>query len=221
MAYDFYTVRLQGLAPMLQHNGAMSAPDNPISKAMKEITTKKKKVESDFLELADLEFKGGLYVENGRITIPTLLLEAMLVEGAKGSREGQIALSSMFVENDVVFTFSGPQTPKERLADPDCRFVVGVRVQRNRVERCRPIFRDWNIQFTVSVLRANVTEAMLKRWLENAGVYKGLGDWRPRYGRFQLTSLVKQDTQDDVPNAEAPAVDWENYASTSEAEETI
>lgn len=191
-AYDVYSIEIKGVSPLLMHNGAMSSPMSPIAREMKKITGKRKKVDSDFAELANLEFKGGLYVEKGQIVLPTLVLESALVEGAKASREGQTALSSMFVEPGGVFTYDGPTDIEARMEDPACRLVVGVRVQRNRVERCRPQFENWACRFRVSVVGSMIEPEMLKRWAEAAGNFKGLGDWRPRFGRFAVTAFERE-----------------------------
>lgn len=189
--YDFYQVEIKGVAPLLMHNGRLADPANEFVLAGKSITGKRKKVPADHEELANLEFRGGLYTERGEIIFPSRLLEANLAEGAKVSREGKIALSGMFVEPDAEFTYAGPTGIEERIADPECRLVVGVRVGTSRVMRCRPIFKDWSIKFRVSVLHETVSESMLQGWLENAGMLKGLGDWRPRNGRYSLVSLEK------------------------------
>lgn len=189
--YAIYNASIAGSAELLMHNGQLSDPTCPIVREMKKVTAKKKKVDADFEALADLEFKGSLYVTGGKIVIPARVLESMLVEGARSTKEGQVALAGTFVEQDVTFSFDGPQTVEERLADVDSRLVVGVKVQRNRVMRCRPIFRNWGATFRISALSSTVTEEMLKNWITSAGILKGLGDWRPRYGRFALKNLEK------------------------------
>jgi hypothetical protein len=40
----------------------------------------------------------------------------------------------------------------------------------------------------------NIAVATLKAILEDAGKYKGIGDWRPKHGRFKVTSFEKVHT---------------------------
>ena len=65
----------------------------------------------------------------------------------------------------------------------DQRMVV---VGRARVTRTRPIFHEWGLELTVSydpeiVDREHVIEAM-----QTAGRFVGLGDYRPKFGRFEV-----------------------------------
>ena len=190
--YARYQIEVQGVAPLLQHNGDLASKMNPIARKMAEINSKRKKVDADYIQLGTLEFRGGLYLDaEGKITLPPVMLESWLVEGAKMHKEGQIALAGMFVEQNVEFSFAGPQTIEEREKDPTCRLTARVRVQRNTVERVRPMFDGWNLKFDVSVIEQTVPESMLKRWATSAANFKGLGDWRPRYGRGEVVSVKK------------------------------
>ena len=60
--------------------------------------------------------------------------------------------------------------------------------------RVRPIFRQWVIAGTITVTDDQITEQVLRDIVGYAGMYKGLGDWRPsspkvpgRYGTFAGT----------------------------------
>ena len=195
--YKQFAVELTGIVPMLMHNGQLSDPKNEFARKMKDLSGKRKKTDADYEALGRLEFMGGLYLNSaGEICPPTLVIESLIVEGARTHREGQIALAGAFVDPGVKFEFDGPKTPEERAEDPTCRLEVGVRVQRNRVQRTRPIFENWTLRFGVSALEEEVTRDHLSRWLRAAGTKKGLGDWRPRYGRFELSSLVSGDLED-------------------------
>ena len=192
--YRFYRVGIRGLSPLVMHNGQLADPLNPFAKAIKSISTKKKKTDSDFAELADIEWRGGLYVNNeGRPSIPSRVIEAMIAKGAARSKEGKTALSGMFVETDGRLSFAGDSLSVDELcASADHRLTVGVRVGMSRVMRTRPIFNDWNVTFEVSASTEVVTDsASLHRWVSDAGAFIGLCDYRPRYGRFSVTSFVE------------------------------
>ena len=68
----------------------------------------------------------------------------------------------------------------------DTRPVV---IQRARVLCWRPKFNKWKLKFNITILDdENISVPVLKEILEKAGTTKGIGDYRPRFGRFQVTS---------------------------------
>jgi hypothetical protein len=69
----------------------------------------------------------------------------------------------------------------------DARPVV---IQRARVLSWRPRFNKWKLRFTIQILDdENISIGNVKEILEKAGVAKGIGDYRPRFGRFMVTSF--------------------------------
>ncbi|RLE84396.1 MAG: hypothetical protein DRJ41_03200, partial [Thermoprotei archaeon] len=63
---------------------------------------------------------------------------------------------------------------------------------RSRVIRHRPRFDRWALEFNMinldpSVLRMDT----LRKMLEDAGKWCGLGDYRPEYGLFRVTKFEK------------------------------
>lgn len=69
----------------------------------------------------------------------------------------------------------------------DTRPVV---IQRARVLKWRPKFNDWKLKFTLTILdEDNIGISVAKEILEKAGATKGIGDYRPRFGRFMVTNF--------------------------------
>jgi hypothetical protein len=100
--YLQYECELSGDS-LIMHNGQTADPLNSFSKAMKEISGKRKKTDADFEALANIEYQAGLYLNaKGQVIIPSRVLESVLVEGAKKSKEGKLALSGMFVDTDAI-----------------------------------------------------------------------------------------------------------------------
>ena len=198
IGYRFYRVTIKGICPMLMHNGQLADPLNPFSKAMKSVTGKRKKTESDLAEMANIEWRGGLYVDaHQQLILPSRVLEATIAKGASKSKEGKQALSGLFVESNGLLDYRGKgATLDEMCADPDFRLTVGVRVGQSRVMRTRPILHDWSATFDVSASTEVVTDsAAVNRWLRDAGAFVGIGDYRPRYGRFivdQFEEITQQ-----------------------------
>ena len=188
--YKQYEVVLSGDS-LIMHNGRTSNPLDPFTKAMKEISGKRKKTDADLEALSNIEYQAGLYLnEQEQVIVPSRVLESVLVEGAKKSKEGKLALSGMFVDTDAILEYhGGPMTVEELTASPEHRLCVAVRVGMAKVMRTRPHFKDWTCKFKVSVNDQVANASQLKRWVEDAGSYVGIGDWRPRHGRYELVSF--------------------------------
>jgi len=188
--YLQYECELSGDS-LIMHNGQTANPLNSFSKAMKEISGKRKKTDADYEAMSNIEYQAGLYLNSkNEVIIPSRVLESVLVEGAKKSKEGKLALSGMFVDTDAILVYEGgPMNMKQLMESPEHRICVAVRVGMAKVMRTRPHFKDWTAKFKVSVNEQVANEAQLKRWLEDAGSYVGIGDWRPRHGRYEMLSF--------------------------------
>jgi len=61
-----------------------------------------------------------------------------------------------------------------------------VVIQRARVMSWRPKFKEWSCEFEIEVADEMLNIDSLKEILISAGKYKGVGDHRPEYGRFEV-----------------------------------
>lgn len=68
-------------------------------------------------------------------------------------------------------------------------FACPVVIQRARVMSWRPIFKNWSCSFTIDITDDFINTTTLKEILKMAGKYKGVGDFRPEYGRFKVTKF--------------------------------
>lgn len=189
MDYQTLRFRLTGVSPLVVHNGQLADPLNPFAKAMKRVSGKRNKTEADFEELARLEFLGGLYIANGEPCIPGVLIEAALTEAARKAKRGQQAKAGLLSEGNFPLEYNGPRSPDELWADGNFRLVAGVKVQRNRIMRTRPIFRDWACDVAVDFLPGQLNRAEVEDMIRTAGAVVGIGDWRPKFGRFTAETL--------------------------------
>jgi hypothetical protein len=184
-------VRITGKAPLLLHNGRLADPTDEVAREMKKITAKRTKTDEDHLELSRLEFTGGLYTdENGEPCIPGEVLESCLKSGAKVAKNGKKIEAGAFVsEYNVPLQYPGPRDADALWADK--RFVhrSGVKVGQARVMRTRPKFDKWACEFTVEYQPEVINREEVVRALEDAGNLKGLCDYRPRHGRFNVEVL--------------------------------
>lgn len=184
MAWKTLKFRLVGDAPLICHNSQLADPCNKIVRKMKEISGKRKKVDADHEALAKLEFLGSLYMGPTGPVIPGVMIEAAIREGAKKTKEGKLVQSAVFTKGDFPLEYDGPKEPEKLWADERFRNVAIVNVQRNRIVRTRPQFLNWQAVVAVEFEDSITTPGKVEDWLKTAGLQSGLGDWRPRYGRF-------------------------------------
>lgn len=75
----------------------------------------------------------------------------------------------------------------------------GIRGSGKRVPRRFPIFFEWSATFDVHILDPIITEAIFTEMLEIAGMFIGIGRFRPEKmgtnGRFRIERLVWQDNR--------------------------
>lgn len=180
-----------GIRPIIMHNGELADPMNQTVREIKNITSKgsRKMTDTDYACLQRLEWEGSLYWddEHGPY-IPNDNIERCLQLGAQKSRMGKEIQSVAFVMDDIVkLSFNGPKE-KEKLFQPNFILRKGVSVNKgSRTIRVRPRFPvGWSINFTVEFDDQIVDRASIIKAAIDAGARIGLGDWRPKYGRFDV-----------------------------------
>jgi len=191
MSYKTIDFHICGVAPLLMHNGQLANPMNKFAKAMKAITSKRKKTDEDHIELARLEFLGGLYADDqGRSVLPGEVIEGTIVAGAKKTKKGKDAKSAIIVDGNFPLIYDGPKTPKTLWEDERFRYVAGVVVGQSRVMRTRPMFKNWECKFTVHYLEEVFDAKEVIDFVDTAGRMAGLLDGRPRFGRFEIVAAA-------------------------------
>lgn len=184
MAWLEAKYKLTSVCPMLMHNGQRADPTSKWAKLIKQISSKRDKTDTDYEEMARLEFLAGLYMSNDGPVLPSYMMDAVLIAGAKKSKEGQIAKSAVFCTSHAVLEYDGPRTANELWADERFHFSAIVRVQNARVSRMRPKFDAWQTTVFLKYEPSSVNLARIDDWLSVAGSMIGVGDWRPQNGRF-------------------------------------
>jgi len=189
MAWKSVSYKLNSSAPLIMHNGQTSDPLNKWSKAIKQISSKKAKTDADYEEMARLEFMAGLYLNEKGPIIPADVIDAVVINGAKKSKEGLVAKAGCYCEGHAELEYNGPRKAVDLWNEEDFRFSTKVRVGMASVQRTRPIFRNWSAVITLNIEDSMVNLARVDEWLKVAGTQVGVGDWRPKYGRFTVERL--------------------------------
>lgn len=177
---------------MLMHSERGVNILDPLVKQKKAITGKRKKTDDDHAAIARLEWEVSLYFdEELGPFIPGQNIEACIVEGAKLEKRGKdIARGLNVVEDRIKLEYKGPRTIEKLWADPKFQDIRSVGQQQVRIMRCRPIFHEWAATFTLAYDKEIFDPADLIRICHKAGKYCGLGDFRRRFGRFDVEVLA-------------------------------
>ena len=193
-----YRFRLDGISPILMHNGAAGLDGrSPISREIAAITAKRgvNRTEADEERLRELECQRSLWLDgNGAPTIPATAIRSAIETGARRRKQGSLVRGGLVVL-DTTFDYNREQygTSLEELGST-AQFTVPVVVQRNRIARTRAKFETpWSCTVEVDVDENLVGRDQLQEWLDIAGRQIGLGDWRPEksgtFGRFIAASI--------------------------------
>lgn len=182
---------LTGITPLIMHADTTVDPLHEITVAVKKITGKQKKTEDDHAEIARLEFIAGLYwnKEIGPY-IPAANLERMLRDGGALTRMGTKVKQGMQVlEDRAALLYDGPREREAMLKDGRFMFRSSVVVKKARTIRVRPWFHDWALDFTLLYDEKLFDPQQVRDIVTTCGNYIGLGEWRPRHGRFDAKVL--------------------------------
>lgn len=133
--------------------------------------------------------------DDGTIAIPGEYLRGALVGASKFRQDPRSPRKSMA---DLMKAAVVSLTPLATLGvkDWDYEDRRRVTIQRNAITRCRPAMKaGWKCEFDLLCnLPEYVSPAILNEVIQAAGRLIGLADFRPTYGRFQVTRFsVRQD----------------------------
>lgn len=187
-------VKWMGIRPLVMHNGMKADPTNELVRQIKQITSKgsKKLTEADYEQRDALEWMAGIYWDDelGAV-IPSDNIERCIQLGAQKSRIGKDVQAAVFCSEPLVkLRYDGPKEKEKLAADPRFTLRRGVAVQKSRIIRIRPMFpTGWSITFTLEYDETIVNEKNLVKAMTDAGALIGLGDWRPKFGRFLVEVL--------------------------------
>lgn len=183
--------RIEGVSPLMVHSDKLCNPLNPMTKEIKALTGKRKKTDEDLAEIARIEWKAALHYDNKLGPyIPGQNLDATFLSAAKLQKRGpDVKRGLLTIEDRIPIEYDGPRDADKlfkKLEFVDIRSVV---VQRSRCMRCRPIFNQWALEFSVGFNPEIFNREDVIKLLQTAGELIGLCEQRPRYGKFSVSVL--------------------------------
>lgn len=183
---DELKLRFAGTAPLLMRSGRMADPLDEHAVALARVTSKRLKTRADHEAIARLEWRGSLWLADGRPCVPAEAVEAALVAAAKSRRAGSLVRAAAAVRDSAVLDHSGPADLDALFADKRHVHRCGVKVSTRTTIRTRPRFDAWSIAVTVDYLPHMIDRASLVEIACIAGATVGIGDFRPRFGTFRV-----------------------------------
>ena len=183
---EIIKAKLIGKRPLLMRSDKFADPLNPLTKAHKELTSKRKKTDEDHEAIAKSEWLGGLYIDEEGPYIPGINIESCLVAGGKLSKLGtQLKRSIEVMDERCHLKYKGPKEA-EALWNAGFYDARSVKVQQARLMRYRPLFREWECSVEIAFDPESINRDSVIKCLEDGGQYCGVGDYRPKFGRFNV-----------------------------------
>jgi hypothetical protein len=182
-------LRLVGDRPLLMHSGRLADPLDPIVADLAKITSKRFKTQADHEEISRIEWHAGLWLSDNRPCIPADAIEACFIKAAGARRKAKQARAGLMVSEPCLLVYDGPVEISELWKQPEFRFRRAVCVASARTMRTRPRFSAWSVDVAAAFLPTLLDRREVLEIFKIAGFLEGLGDWRPRYGRFSAELL--------------------------------
>lgn len=171
-------VSIKGVAPLLQHKMSIEQEAQLASKTKKVAGQSKSDKPEDYL-----------YLINGVICQPAEhILQAIIkqLSNYKIQGKGKKSYKDLGKGSLNVFPEYIPHDIQKWVED--VRTVV-IPATRGRSVRVRPRFDEWSFSFVIEIFNDDLPIEVVKGALDDAGREGGIGDYRPRFGRFIVTSF--------------------------------
>jgi len=169
-----YKVKIKGTASLLQNKKVEM--DTGVSKVAENRDSPDK-------------CKGKLYIYGKKICQPAIMIEQALIKAATGIKmkgAGKKSFKELFKGNVFIKPENIPHKSQKWEVH---QTTVVIPATKGRINRYRPMLKNWELNFTIEVLDDRIEKGVLKLALDEAGRTIGIGDWRPRFGRFIVTEF--------------------------------
>ena len=171
---DAIEVTIQGISPLLMH----SFPMTPIEA----IEKKSKEEQAEYAAYRD--------PDTDELYVPGIAIQRCLIQAATFSKgKGRASLQKETAASVIVSPERVSLHTKKYSID--ARPVV-VPATKGRVMRFRPRLETWELTFKIEFDSVLMTEAQLRKIVDDAGSRVGLLDFRPErkgsFGRFMVVS---------------------------------
>lgn len=189
---SFYTVTMVGVDACLMNR----------KEVMNEQKKKKEKDKAkiDHAAMEEQMWRDRLYTVDGKVMVPgenahEMLKSAAKYWGAKIPGEGNKTYTDVIAKSCILEYVDFGISNEDPSIIPFQKWVNGNPSKGGKggsaVLRIRPMIRPWRATCVMHVFDGRVTDDVVNTLWAFAGTYIGFGDWRPVYGRFNVTSIIK------------------------------
>lgn len=191
-----YLVEIVGAAGLLMNR----MPDEPMGQYSKADQTK-----IDHRERERLYWRDKMYYDPLRlgVHIPSENLHQSMYDGCRywnkkidgeGNKKYADLVKSAIVVQDLPLGNGSPMQVDDPAIVPYgkwCGAQPTAGKKGGKVWKIRPMIASWGGQFVLTVFDSRLTPDLMKIIITYAGKYKGVCDWRPKFGRYDLVNFTE------------------------------
>jgi hypothetical protein len=179
-----FKVKIKGISPMLHAR-------HPSPKEEEDILKRSAKGGKKLKSLSDQEAYDMHAYKNkkGEWIQPAEMIEAAMVKAAvafkmEGKKTFKDAIKAGIIISPVEIVHKN-----QKDWYMDCRWGKNPNT-RGAIWVVRPRLDDWELEFTLELLLdERVSDDVVEEILKYAGLFVGIGAWRPKFGRFEVKSF--------------------------------
>ena len=185
-------VSFKGIDQLILCNPATVDPLHPLAKEKKRLQSKRNKTDEVLLQIRDLDIRAALYWED-QVVVPSLWVLAAINNNAfaiskisKAKCRGAIFAKDQWLP----LTYEGQKKVKEPLdivKQSEFHYVVPLKQGQVRIVKAFPCFKNWGFSCDLEYDDMIVQEDDIKNIINYAARYGGFGNFRPTFGRCEVT----------------------------------
>jgi len=169
-------VKIKGISPLIMHKFVSSAGTS----------SRGKKVYIPSEEAEKVAYRN----DDGKLVLPTTHFKAAMTKAATEFTAKGKKTYKDFIKSGLMFDEIETILDQQEYKVYTCPVVIA----RSRIERSRPRIDKWSCSFTMEITDETwLNQSIVREILEAAGKYKGVGDNRPEFGRFEIAEFTKLD----------------------------
>jgi hypothetical protein len=183
-------VEIVGTQPLLVSSANAVMRPGTLGKRLAELTKLRRRTAADDADLRKVKFLLALYFDPKLGPyLPGYNLWVSVRNGAQFSRRGKdFERGCIVIEDKLPIQYDGPRDPEELYVAGNFCDVRPARLKgTTMIEAVRPIFPEWKLRATLAVNDRFIDVSSVKEAIEIAGLTEGLGTWRKRFGRFEVS----------------------------------
>ena len=182
------TIKIRGTRPILLHSDEACDPLSKAAIEMSKLTKRKdKKTEDAQMTIAEAEWHAGIYADEDGVYMPTWNFIRCVQDAARMSKAGKLIERAVAAVNDRAHFIGVGKNLGKLWSDPKYRDRRSVKVGQARVIRTRPAMpTGWRLDIELAYEESMIDDDAIRGFVTQAGTMIGLGDFRQRFGRFEV-----------------------------------